>query len=311
MRNNEIVNELEYGEFLEAVKENLKAKMGERVTIKITTVMKNNSVFLDGLSIMKENDNIAPSIYLNDFYQEYLDGEDFSNILKKIIEIYERNKLARPVNLDFFTGFEQVKEIIVGKLINYQKNSELLKKVPHIKVLDLAMVFYCLVSCEVTGNATILIHNSHMKMWNVSPDTLLELAIENTQKLLSTKLQTMEEVLKEMVTEEFREELEGAGQDSYNEMNMFVLTNENKFHGAICILYPDILKKLSEKLERDLYILPSSIHEVIIIPASDYHSPEELKNMVQEVNNTQVSREEILSYEIYFYSREKDELFIK
>lgn len=311
MEKEKTMNLLNYQDFLEEIKETIRENLEEPANIRITKVMKNNSVFLDGLSIMKENDNIAPSIYLNDFYQDYLKGEEFHKIISKILYMYENNKVASPINLEFFTEFGQVKEMIVAKLINYDKNLELLNDVPHIKILDLAIVFYCLISCDATGNATILIHNNHEKMWNVSTEELLGVARENNPKLLSANLKTMEEVLKEILTEDLSEEINSLTDDSEDSTKMYVLTNDNKLHGAICMFYPHVLKNLSDKLERDLYILPSSIHEVIIIPVSGNHRVEELQAMVCEVNDTQVSKEEILSYEVYFYDRKLDEIILK
>ena len=89
---------------------------------------------------------------------------------------------------------------------------------------------------------------------------------------------------------------------------MYVLSNKSKLNGSGCLFYHNLLHNLCEKLECDLYILPSSIHEVILIPAYDHDSYDELTSMVKEVNSTQLSKEEILSDHVYFYSRETGQI---
>ena len=89
---------------------------------------------------------------------------------------------------------------------------------------------------------------------------------------------------------------------------MYVLSNKSKLNGSGCILYQNLLRSLGKKLESDFYILPSSVHEVLLIPADDQDSYEELTAMVQEVNATQLANEEILSDHVYYYSREAEKL---
>ena len=178
-------------------------------------------------------------------------------------------------------SFEGIKDKIVYKLINYNANRKLLSLVPHKKILDLAMVYYCILGEIEDGNATALIYNSNIKNWHIKEDELYRTAVSNTPKLLPVKIYEMSELIKYVDTAE----------------------------GAAGIMYEGVLKKLADKLESDMYILPSSIHEVIILPKSTMFNKEELMAMVRDVNTEGVSKDEVLSYTVYEYDRNTEELY--
>ncbi|MDO5403617.1 MAG: DUF5688 family protein, partial [Eubacteriales bacterium] len=180
-----------------------------------------------------------------------------------------------------------------------------LESVPHKRFLDLAVIFYCLLKQQCDGNATALIYHSHLDMWGVTEDDIFNAAAANTPKLLKSSIRPMSELIKGIIPFE-------AGNEQgieYNENNsaageqMYVLTNESKIHGAACILYEDVLRDFSDKLGKDLYILPSSIHEVILLPKTADFSIDGLNSMVHEVNCDGVSDDEILSDHVYEYNR--------
>ncbi|MDD3206116.1 MAG: DUF5688 family protein [Lachnospiraceae bacterium] len=308
---------------------------GNGVTVVINQVTKNNGIILEGMTIQEKENNISPTIYLNSFFETYKNGATFSDNVKTIIQLYEQNKVSDRLNMDFFTKYEKVRGKIVYKLINYEQNQELLKVIPHIRYLDLAIVFYCLVTNEVIGDATILIHEKHRKMWKVSLETLYEAAKENTSKLLPFEIQNMEEVMRKILLDNLRKEYEDTemckeeGRENAEEwlnnmveqmllesmgeqikIPMYVLSNQSRIHGAACILYKDVLKNFTHEIGKDCYILPSSIHETLLIPVDENRNTLELNEMVQEVNQTQVDREEVLANHAYYYSRVRDELRI-
>jgi hypothetical protein len=145
-------------------------------------------------------------------------------------------------------------------------------------------------------------------MWGITADDLYVLADENTPKLLNYDLRSMTDVLKEMLDES---DHSGITDDpSQSLCSMYVLSNRHKLNGSSCMLYPGLLKRFADKLQSDLFILPSSVHEVIILPATDGHSHEELDEMVREVNRTQLSREDVLSDHAYVFSRELGEIIL-
>lgn len=297
---------MEYETFKQVIVERLKYDIPNPKKISIQTVYKNNGLYLDGLVIMENNCNISPTLYLNYYYESYREGTSFQQVYETILENYQQNKPSQSIDVRFFTQFENAKSKIALKLINYEQNKELLKDVPHIPFLDMAIVFYCLISMDSqAGNATILIHNSHLSYWNTSLEELFETAKRNTRKMLPARLNNMNDVLRDLSGKHMLFPPFQPDEDIYP---MFVLTNPINLYGAACILYEDLLKDYARQAETDFYILPSSIHEVILIPAIDPSCQQELSQMVKEVNHSQLLEEEILSDHAYYYSRESNEI---
>ncbi len=297
---------MEYETFKQVIMERLKYDIPDPKKISIQTVYKNNGLYLDGLVIMENNCNISPTLYLNYYYESYQGGTSFQQVYETILENYRQNKPAQSIDVRFFTQFENAKSKIALKLINYEQNKKLLEDVPHIQFLDMAIVFYCLISMDSqAGNATILIHNSHLSYWDTSLEELFQIAKRNTRQMLPARLNDMNDVLRDLSGKHMLFPPFQPDEDVYP---MFVLTNHINLYGAACILYEDLLKEYARQAETDFYILPSSIHEVILIPAVDPNCQQELSQMVKEVNHSQLLEEEILSDHAYYYSRESNEI---
>lgn len=292
---------MNYQDFTQHILTELQAEFDSNVTITIQDIIKNNDTHLDGLTILSPEHNLSPTIYLNHYFHQYEKGRSLADIKQDILSVYRENCPSERIDISFFTDYDKIKSRIIFKLINYERNKELLQTVPHYRFLDLAIVFSCLIESAPAGTATILIHEHHLSFWNITRDDLYALALLNTPKLLQYDLRNMTDVLKELFCDEgtlpFNE-------DSSELCPMYVLSNQQKLYGAVCILYQNLLCDFANRLECDLYILPSSVHEVLIIPAYDHASYQELTDMVQDVNASQLSREEVLSDHVYYYSRE-------
>lgn len=307
---------MEFTSFKALVRDEVAKRTGEQYHVRINEVMKNNGVILSGITMLQDDNNISPTIYLNQYYDAYENGDiTLRCIVDDVLDTYERNKVNQSVDMRFFMNYEKIKDRIIFKLIHAERNEELLKEMPHIRYLDLAIVFQCLISDEMFGNATIMIHNAHLKIWNITKEELYKRAIKNTPRLQQYDIKTMRDVLCEMMRLEELEGKESVDREEYlrelrDATPMYVLSNRTRVQGASCILYPDILRDFATAIKSDFYILPSSIHEVILLPAQGDEDETSLKNMVQEVNETQVEREEVLSDSVYYYDRESDRLTI-
>lgn len=326
---------MDFIQFTESVKKGLTDYFGKEAEITVTSVRKNNGVILTGIVVMEKGSHIAPTIYLESFYEEYRKGRTLGDIVFKLIQIYEHSRIEQGSNMDFFREYKKVHKKIYYKLINAGKNKELLSEVPYIPYLDLAIVFYYDCSNELFGNAAILIKNSHLKMWGVDVYEIYKEAVVNTPKNNPYEIKTMEEVMKEILIVNMREELEcamkketgteciplseecmdqfarqmlGQMENTESQTPMYVLSNTDRVHGAACILYGHLLEDFSKKINDNLYVLPSSVHEMIIIPASFAGKTSELKVMVEEINETQVEEEEVLSNSVYFFNRSTKKL---
>lgn len=288
-----------YQEFKSNIIQTISAKLGSAYRVTLQDIIKNNDTHLDGLTILSENSNISPTIYLNYYYEQYTSGKSLPSICEEILHSYYQNAPGTNIDISFFTDFEKVKSRVIFKLVNYERNKELLKKVPHVRYLDLALIFNCFLDASEGGCATILIYHHHLSFWNISAEELYSLAKKNTPKLLRYQVQNIAEVIMNL----FSEECNGMLHDTLEPIPMYVLSNHIKLHGSGCMLYEDLLSDISAKMDSDFYILPSSIHEVLLIPVKNAASYTELVTMVKEINSTQLTREEILSDCVYLYSR--------
>jgi hypothetical protein len=330
---------MEYNEFLAMLQDELKSYLEVirfEGKINIRKVLKNNGVELDALMVVREGINASPTIYLNYYYDQFVSGKSIEEIIREIYSMFSKELGDVEFNIEDFTDFQKIKHKIAFKVINTEKNKRLLKKVPHIDIMDLSIVFYCIVKCNKNENATTLIYNHHLDMWNVSLETLYETAEKNTPILLPYEIRSMEDIIMEMIKERkyggdeeeidecevnetgcydgeeaealtnmIMEEIEKA-----DEPKMYVLTNKYRMYGACAIFYDGVLKKFADEHQKDIIILPSSIHEVIIIPMEEQMNPKDFESIIKDVNNEEVTPEEILSGHAYIYRRSDDKIYM-
>lgn len=325
MQENETGKYLEFDDFCLEIKELLLDKFDEDYKIELNNVTKNNNIQLAGIIILRPNESISPNIYLNNYYIKYCNGLALREIIQNITEEYYNAKIQGDVDTIIeCLEFSKVKSNIVYRLINYKKNEMLLKQMPHTKFLDLAVTFHCLVRNNEEGIGTIRITNQHLKMWNIEMEELVQYAKENTPRLFPPVVQSMRKVIEKLMKEErilqkeypynpFNQEaclvdnyhMEEDSSNYDQEDHMLVVSNQRNINGASCMIYTDLLKEIADHLDADLYILPSSIHELIIVKNDTNYNKEVLKEMVTDINLTQVPIEEVLSDNIYFFSRNR------
>lgn len=297
---------MNYQEFKNYICEAMPVRLGPDTKIVLQDVVKNNDVHLDGLTVLTSKCNIAPTIYLNYYFSQYQKGKSLEEICQSIQTVYEKNRPCQNIDSSFFTEYDRIKSRVVFKLVNFRQNQKLLELIPHYRFLDLAIVFCCLLETSPAESATILIHNHHLQFWNITKDDLYALAQTNTPLLLTYDFRDMTDILNEILS--VTEEHSPFHKEVSTHLDMYVLTNQYKLNGAACLLYPNLLKLIADRLESDLYILPSSIHEVLIMPAPGQSTCEELTRLVQDVNASQLAPEEILSDHVYYFSRETQKI---
>lgn len=192
---------------------------------------------------------------------------------------------------------EKIKSEILFQVINAKRNRELLEQIPHEICLDLALVFFYMEESGDCRKNIYLFNNEQMRQYEVTKEELRTWAMENTPRLLPVSFHSIREVLREF-------QLGNEAEKKAEQVPMYVLTNVRMFFGAACLFYPRVLASIANAVQDDLYILPSSVHECIILPASDTYTRDELEKIVCEVNVTQVPEQEILSDCVYFYQKD-------
>lgn len=297
---------MEIREFAEKVQKAMMEVLGDGYEVKLQEIQKNNGVKLQGLLILAEEQNVSPTIYLKPFWEAYEGGVTLSELVRKILQIYREDTPKESVDMAFFREFDRVKDRICYRLINARQNKELLERIPHIKFLDLAICFYYAYYSKELGEGTILIYNTHMDMWETTIAGLMHHAKANTPQLFPSETNSMQIVIQEFL--KVQEERTGERfldkdeeQQFLTDVPMKILSNKQKLYGAACMLYPGVLEQIAEQERANLFILPSSVHEVILLAERQNADVWQLRSMVRDVNKTQLEPEEVLSNSLYYY----------
>ncbi len=294
---------MNYQQFTEAMHKKITALLGDTATTQIQTTIKNNDTERIGLIMTPRTNNLSPTIYLEEFYKLYEQGCTLDEISEDILRIYKKAIPEHPLDLNQIQDFELAKSKLVYKLIHTERNKALLETIPHVPYLDLSMAFYLLLDTFEHGIATILITNQMLEHWKIDAELLYQLATANTPNILPSDFIQMKEVIEELLGRELTDE------EDY-ENHMYVLTNQHRHLGAACILYPRVLEEIGDRLDEDFYLLPSSIHEIIVLPVQYAIPTPELAEIIDDINHTQVLKEEVLSDHAYYYSRKEKKLVI-
>lgn len=318
---------MNYQNFYKQLIQDLQEKLGEEYHIKLTDIEKNNGVFLEGIIITKEESEISPNIYLEYFYDRYREGESLEEIVEEILIMYHETMDQSLVQIDQFTELKKHESNIFFRLINYKMNKNFLKKVPHIRYLEFAITFHCLLEKQEYGIQSFCINETIRQEWGISIEQLYQLALKNTPILFPPQIQSMEKMMYQIVEnpkkhlssmekwysiekKDYQEQYEKTLEnmildiDDSDETYMYVLSNALGIYGASSLLYPYVLDYFAKRSGKNLYLLPSSIHEWIIIVQQEEYSEELLKDMVYDVNHTQVASDEVLSNQVYFYNKD-------
>lgn len=294
-------------------------------TVSIQDVIKNNDTHLSGLTIRKEDNGISPTLYLEDYYQQVENGiHSMEGVLSRIADTYDQamnNDLSKEAMglVENITDYDATKEKIIPRVVNRESNEERLQGMPHTEIGDdLAVTYHVDLGGDNDGQMSVAISNEMMTRYGVSVEDLHEQACKNMEEVSPATFMGIEEVLaglmipgyENMTLEEKNEARESLGMPSMEDGNsyMYVLSNESKVFGAAELLDTKTLDTIREQVG-DFYILPSSVHEVLIVPKKEDMQLSDLEAMVKEVNSTQVAPNEVLSDHVYEYDNDTKEIF--
>ncbi|MGN0402776.1 MAG: DUF5688 family protein [Acetatifactor sp.] len=298
-------------EFAENVRKEMEGKADGTVTVR--EVIKNNGIKLHGLLITEQESNIAPTIYLEPYYSDYEKGKSMERIIGNILDTYEKVKMRYRIDLTWFTDYEQVRNRIFYKLINREANEEILKEIPYEPYLDLAKVYYVKADTKELGDGNIQVYHNHLQNWGITEEELKTVAEKNTEKFLPAMIKDMVNIVETIFQEAGEED---SGEDEATALcdclhgKMYVASNIRNCNGAAVMCYTDALKDFAEQKKSDLFILPSSIHEVILIPVVNGDDVDRLREIVHEVNRNHMEPIEVLSDNMYYYRRSENEIVI-
>lgn len=288
---------ISFDEFLRAVCENIPEYLIQYDIEKVQTeeIRKNNGVIRTGLIISVKDENISPNIYMEYYYDLLKEGNSLEDIYGFIRDEYNMARKTSYIDISMI-GKEMIMNNVFLKLVNYERNKDVLMETPHILFLDLAVTFRYYVKKEEGTIASALIKNSDMVRYDISFEELKERAFDNTKIQFPTKMIRIDELLKDYMSTNVLPD---------NNM-LYVLSNDIGVNGATAMLYSEKIRELACELNSNLYILPSSIHEVLLLSDKCEMNVGEIKNMVEDVNRYVVSDMDYLSDEVYFYDINRD-----
>ncbi len=297
---------LNYEEFVAHMREIISEKLGDGYEVNTERVLKNNSCEYFGVVIQKKSDDdnkVAPAIYMYSWYEKYLSGKGDEDIVNEILDVYyECEQAGKKIDIDNISK-DFINERLFFRLVNKERNKELLENTPHIDFLDLVITFHYQCMLDDSGVQSFRITDKIAKDWNLDTATMFKIAKENTKRMFPDVINNLDDVIMRLLGNYERINEDGI-------IHMYVLTNYIGINGAATILYTDKIAELAEEFGEDLYILPSSIHEIILVPNCEELEFGCLKRLVKEVNETQVLPEERLSDSVYMYLREENRIIM-
>lgn len=282
----------------------------EQYQLEGSVLLKNNDTKRYAILLKKIEGTVSPTIYLDNFYSEFEHGrttisETASHIYEQMHDFEDKIEAYQ----EFSAELSDCSNKITYRLVSKERNKQFLESVPHLPFLNMAVVFYIIHHVSKEGMESICVTNELAGKWGLSAKSLYIIAEKNTPVLLPPVIDTMEHTL-ELLMGEINCAIEPAG-DSNKPIPMHIMTNKYQINGASVLLYHGLLDGLAEKLGTDLYVIPSSIHELIIMPAEDGSlSLSKLSDMVKEINENHVKEEEILSDCTYYYDHKEKSFYM-
>jgi hypothetical protein len=302
---------MSYKEFLQeiCIRIQEKSAAGTKVVIREVTM---TNIKRDGIIINdKKRTRICPILYLEDVYQRYRISGDMEGCIE---EVMRRNRQYATEDTDcqeFLNDifcWEKISGYIYPCLMSAEKNINALGNLEYRDYLDL-VIFYMikLPFGNKNNQAGIRITHDIAVQWGVGEETLYRIALQNMKKE-GYSIESMETVLLELGKDSHNQEVmelldEIKTEEIPETSGMYVMTNRNKMHGAAGMLDVEMLRDFAERHHSDFYIIPSSIHELIIVPDRENMDGAEIRQMVQDVNATELDEKDILSDNVYYYSR--------
>lgn len=294
--------------FAEKIAELLTERLGDGHRVKAVEVLKNNGVVWHGVNILEEGRKICPCVYVDGYYEGYENGGlQMDDIVEDIIED-SRGGVGENFDRTLFDEYGKACLLLKGKLVNTEKNSEMLKDMPHREFMDLSLIYYVEISMNSKGVGHILVKNEHMEKWGKSEGELYLAVMENMERGGDGVVRKLMDLVAQIMgVEEMPDEIGGEG------VELYVLTNQKRANGAVWMMDKNLLREAFHRIGKDFLILPSSVHEVLLAPVEEENYEDWLAKiawMVREVNDTQLEETEILSYHVYRYYADREEVAI-
>lgn len=296
-----------FNEFVEYAKNNIKNYLPDTYRNdepEVRVMNKLNSSY-NGLTLKPAGrGNIAVACADLDLFYKMLDNglslEDTMNSIAKAIL-----SPALDINMGIFSDYESAKERLFVRVGNAEASRGLLENSPHRLIGDISVTYHLYVDESEEGFGSAAVTNDLLEKYGISEEQLYEDALQNSQRLFPPTISCMDDAfLLSMMTGKSREYKEfdaSLSELSFHDAPLLVLSNKQSMFGAAAMLYPDVLDKIADQTCEEFYILPSSVHEVLLLKKDDGVSPDQLQKMVEDINSSVVTPQDVLSNNVYYY----------
>lgn len=247
-----------------------------------------------GLQI-SDGRNVCPIVYPDKQYDYYRAGMNYQMIVDLLANDVENalDEIPEKHELDFMA----LKDNISIQLLNTERSSHYLEGKVHREVEDLSVIYRLNMELRDGKKGSCVVTEDMMRLMGLDEDELYDLAMEKAPINSPYQIKSITEVIEEITNEEV-----------VPSCPLMVVTNDESIYGASVIMYPDFLDHCANVLNSDFYVIPSSVHECLLQPDNGQLKLDELKAIVKEVNDTQLSSEDLLSYSVYHYDH-KEKIF--
>jgi len=299
-------------EFNEAVVAAIESKipepLKEDIEVTVREIIKTNDEVLHGVAILMPGRNMAPTIYLEECYSDFENGMTIDAIADGIINVSIDAYKNAPNFEEFPMKYEDIQDKLVVQLVDAEKNKERLKDLVYEAVGNgFVLIPYVVMKEDADGSMRAAVTKDMAKEFDYDIAQLMETAFFNTA---ATYQPTFTEISGMFSVGNMTEQQNPMRADFEIDPNqgMYVLSNATKFNGANVLFYPGMTKRIGDILGKNYYVLPSSIHEMIIVPEGTGPTLKEYQRMVKDANGTVVEPRDVLSDKVLFYDRERNRL---
>ena len=281
------------------------SELNSNAEISVQKVTKDNGITRFGMTITEEGEDkrttVSPIVYLEPYYEKAEEGVPINQLARMLSETYSTARWAgERLDTSRFLSYEEAKDRVFCRLTGKEKNAERLAHMPHEDWQDLAVTYYVDVP-SFGGESTSIVQvtDSLLSHWKIPESRLRADAWKNTQVQKPLFIEPLGSMLYNMMGL-----TDGPGADS----PLYLLGTPEAEFGAICAAYPDLPEIAGALFDKNFFMLPSSVHEFLLLPDDGSISAASLESMVRTINGTEVSEQDVLSDRVYYCDAKTKEI---
>lgn len=293
-------------EFVEYIKNHIREYLPQDyqdANVTLGEVTKGNDRTFTGLIIRKDGEMITPTIYLEPYEAQFEKGRPLDSIMREIAQIKMDNSIDLPFNAEGIKDYETVRPLLNIRLCDPERNQEYLKGKPCTPCGELAATYRIQLMEGEEGTASAVVTDDMLNLWGITPEQLHHDAVHAENIRNPICFYNMEDLMSEIMFSVEPTNLFDRSEPVDEFTPVYVLTNNSRIDGAGVLARDGVLDKIGELVGSNFYVLPSSIHEVLIVPDDGKSQTNELEDMVKSINASEVAPEDLLSDKVQFYDR--------